>query len=572
MGTALNILGGLAVFLYGLKVMSNGLQKLAGEKLRAILAALTRNRFTGIFGGFVITGIIQSSSATTVLIVSFANAGLLTLIQSIGLVMGANIGTTITGWLVSIFGFKVKIDAFALPVIGLGFPLSFHSSQKLRHLSEVLVGFGLLFLGLAFLKAGVPAIDVHNPDDVAKLDFIRQFTKFGFGSTLIFVFIGTALTVVIQSSSATMAITLILADQGWIDFDLAAAMVLGENIGTTITANLAAIGAARNAVRVARFHSLFNLIGVAWMLLAMPLVLELLPMITGGDPVANPGDRATALALFHTSFNIVNTGILVWFARHLERIVLRLVPRTSDEKEGPHLSFLETSLLSTPELAAVEARRALASMAELCVSMYQRAVEGLLKPAETKYGATMDRLRKDELTTDEMEEEIVDYCTQLARSGTSEQVSREVTLFLESVDELENIGDRCLTLGELGARRKEAGIDFGAEAEAELETITASVGELMDLTSRSLNPEHPEIDLARAEALLAEVRRMRDDSRSNHAQRMQDAAAGKPGRDRPGNADIRANLLFLEIMDNLVDVAEFAVHAETAADRKQRAA
>ncbi|MBT8495170.1 MAG: Na/Pi symporter, partial [Deltaproteobacteria bacterium] len=236
-----------------MRVMSLGLQKLAGDRLRAILAALTTNRFTGIVGGFVITGIIQSSSATTVLVVSFANAGLLSMFQAVGLVMGANIGTTITGWLVSIFGFKVKITAFALPMIGIGFPLSFFSSQRMRNLSEVLVGFGLLFLGLGFLKAGVPTIDPSNPADLATIEFIRKFTDYGFGSTLLFVLIGTVLTVVVQSSSATMAITLVLADQGWIDFELAAAMVLGENIGTTITANLAAIGATRNAIRVARF-------------------------------------------------------------------------------------------------------------------------------------------------------------------------------------------------------------------------------------------------------------------------------------------------------------------------------
>lgn len=567
MGTALNLLGGLAVFLYGLRVMSNGLQKLAGDRLRAILAALTRNRFTGIIGGFSITAIIQSSSATTVLIVSFANAGLLSLMQAMGLVMGANIGTTITGWLVSIFGFKVSIAAFALPVIGIGFPLSFLAGRRLRQLSEVLVGFGLLFLGLSFLKAGVPTIDASNPADLAKLEFIQQLTGFGFGSILIFVGIGTALTVIIQSSSATMAITLILANQGWIDLELAAAMVLGENLGTTITANLAALGASRNAIRVARFHTLFNLTGVAWMLVAMPFVLDLIPQLIGGNPAEVPGDRATALALFHTIFNITNTFVLVWFAGHIGKLVMRLVPRTDDEKEGPHLSFLETKLLATPELAAVEAKRALSTMAKNCASMFSSVASSLENPRTTRFGSLLDQLTHEEQTTDEMEEEIVAYCTQLVRTGTSERVGEEVTLLLESVDELENIGDRCLKVGHLSARRNDLGLQFGEDGDRELGEMLTTLSELLALTVSSLDPEHPQIEIARAQELTESARGLRDESRASHSLRMWQAESESKEKQGPGDPDVRAQLLFFEIMDNLRDIADYAWRAETAVRR-----
>ena len=267
------VLGGLGVFLFGLRIMSGGLQKLAGTRLRSVLGGLTRNRFTGVFSGFLITCAVQSSSATTVLVVSFANAGLLTLTQTLGLVMGANIGTTVTAWIVSLLGFKLKIAAFALPIIGLGFPLSLLKSPRTKHLSEVMIGFGLLFLGLSFLKDAVPDFK-SNP---AAFEFAQSLTGFGFGSTLLFVLLGTVLTVAVQSSSASTAITLTMVAKGWIDLDLAAAMILGENIGTTITAQLASIGANRDARRVATFHTLFNVIGVCWMLLAMPLVLGLIP-------------------------------------------------------------------------------------------------------------------------------------------------------------------------------------------------------------------------------------------------------------------------------------------------------
>ncbi len=329
MSILLQILGALGVFLFGLRIMSSGLQKLAGDRLRSVLASMTRNRFTGVISGFLITCAIQSSSATTVLIVSFANAGLLTLIQSIGLVMGANIGTTLTGWLVSLFGFKVNITAFALPIIGLGFPLSFLRNPRARQLSEAMIGFGLLFLGLKFLKEGVPDLKA-NPEALA---FLQQFSDYGFGSVLLFVGVGTALTIIVQSSSATMAITLTMAAMGWINYEVSAAMVLGENIGTTITANIAALGGNRTAKRVALSHTVFNLTGVLWMLPLMSVFLTAVDAVVPGNPLTDPLATPTHLAAFHSAFNVTNTLLLVGFVPgHRAH---RASPGTAATRRGP---------------------------------------------------------------------------------------------------------------------------------------------------------------------------------------------------------------------------------------------
>ena len=302
----LKLIGALCFFIYGMKVMSEGIQKLAGNSMRKILSTITTNRIAGIFTGFTTTALIQSSSATTVMLVSFVNAGLLSLTQSIGVIMGANIGTTITAWLITLLGFKVKMSVIALPLIGVGFPMMFSSKEKMKALAEFIVGFALLFLGLDELKHAVPDIK-HNPE---VLEFLKHWTTLGFLSTVLFVLIGTILTVVVQSSSAAMALTLVLCANGTIPFEAAAAMVLGENIGTTITANLAAMIGNVHAKRTARAHFIFNIFGVIWMLVAFEgfmYVINKYMISTGaGSPFLEPDSVPTALSIFHTTFNILN--------------------------------------------------------------------------------------------------------------------------------------------------------------------------------------------------------------------------------------------------------------------------
>ncbi len=348
----LQLIGALGLFLFGMKVMSDALMNLAGNRMRAILASMTSNRFLGIFTGFLITSVIQSSSATTLMVVGFSNAGLLTLTESISVIMGANIGTTITAWLITILGFKVSMSAIALPLVGLGFALTFAKKEHLKNWGGFIIGFSILFIGLQFLKEAMP--DIKNNPEI--LEFLSRYTDLGYLSILLFLLIGTVLTVVIQSSSATMALTLIMTAQGWIPFELAAAMVLGENIGTTITANLAAIVANYKAKRTARAHLIFNVIGVLWMLILfypfLRFVSWLTAMVGSDSPYVSAAAIPVAISLFHTTFNVINTFLLVWFIKPIARLVERLVPKkVSPEMEIDEPKFLTKEVLKYPETA-----------------------------------------------------------------------------------------------------------------------------------------------------------------------------------------------------------------------------
>lgn len=348
----LQLIGSLGLFLFGMKVMSDSLLKLAGNKMRSILATMTSNRFLGIATGFLITSVIQSSSATTLMVVSFSNASLLTLPEAVSVIMGANIGTTITAWLITILGFKVSMSAIALPLVGFGFLFTFSKKESSKNWGGFIIGFAILFIGLQFLKEAMPNID----DNPQILQFLTRYTDAGFWSVLLFLLLGTFLTLIIQSSSATMALTLLMTAQGWIPFELAAAMVLGENIGTTITANIAAIVANFQAKRTARAHLIFNIIGVIWMLAFFYPFLSMISWIVqelgSPSPLISAAAIPVAISLFHTVFNIMNTFILVWFIKPMSGLVEKIVPEiviTDKAIEEP--KYLNKEMLKYPETA-----------------------------------------------------------------------------------------------------------------------------------------------------------------------------------------------------------------------------
>ncbi len=322
----LTLLGALGLFLYGMKVMSDALLELAGDRMRRILATSTSNRFFAVLTGFATTAIIQSSSATTLMVISFTNAGLLTLTEAIGVIMGANIGTTVTAWLISLFGFKVSIGAMALPLVGIGFLLTLLKQRHYQHWGYFIIGFAVLFIGLQFLKDSVPDLK-SNPEVLA---FLSAYTSMGFGSVLLFLLIGTVLTMLVQSSSAAMALTLLMTYEGWIPFDMAAAMVLGQNIGTTITAYLASLIANYQAKRAARAHLIFNVLGVVWALVFFYPFLGVIDALTfrieGRSPDVDAAVVPVALSLYHTIFNVLNTALLLAFVPRLARLVERMVP------------------------------------------------------------------------------------------------------------------------------------------------------------------------------------------------------------------------------------------------------
>lgn len=348
----LQLFGALGVFLFGMKVMSDALLKLAGNKMRSILATMTSNRFLGITTGFLITSVIQSSSATTLMVVSFSNAGLLTLTEAVSVIMGANIGTTITAWLITILGFKVSMSAIALPLVGFGFAFTFAKKEKTKNIGSFIIGFALIFIGLQFLKEAMP--DIRNNPEI--LAFLSKYTDLGYLSILLFLLIGTVLTVVIQSSSATMALTLIMTAQGWIPFEMAAAMVLGENVGTTITANLAAIVANYRAKQTARAHLIFNLIGVIWMLLLFYPFLKFVSWLSvqlgSESPYMTAAAIPVAISLFHTTFNICNTFLLVWFVKPIAKVVQKMIPEKAlQERAVEEPKYISASTLKYPETA-----------------------------------------------------------------------------------------------------------------------------------------------------------------------------------------------------------------------------
>jgi phosphate:Na+ symporter len=440
LGDILTLIGALGFFIFGMKVMSEGIQKVAGEKMRSILSSMTSNRFKGVFTGFLITSLVQSSSATTVLVVSFVNAGLLSLVESIGVIMGANIGTTITAWLISIVGFKVKISAYALPIIAFGFPMMFFSREKIRFWGEVLVGFALLFMGLAFLKDSVPDLK-SNPQI---LEFLSNYTDLGYLSILIFVCIGTLITIIVQSSSAAMALTLVMANNGWIPFELAAAMVLGENIGTTITANLAALVANVHAKRAAFAHFIFNITGVLWILVLFFPAVHLINtyMISSGigSPYQNPTSIPIGLSIFHTSFNIINSMILVWFVGKIADLAQRIIATKGGEEF--HLRYINSGLMNTAELSIEEARKEVIMFGTVVQKMSKQFKLLLTADKKKKQKKYLAKIREYEELTDHLEEEISRYLLDVSGVGTlSNNTSQRITSLFGIINELERVGD-----------------------------------------------------------------------------------------------------------------------------------
>ena len=439
LSTAFNILGSLGVFLFGMKIMSEGIQKVAGNRLRKILAYMTQNRVSGVLTGFLTTCLVQSSSATTVMVVSFVNAGLLTFVQSIGVVMGANIGTTLTAWLVSIVGFKFKISAVALPAIGMGLPLIFSKITKRKNIGEIFVGFGLLFLGLDFLKKSVPNIK-ENPEI---LEFLTSYTELGFLSLVIFVFVGVILTIVVQSSSAAMAITITMAFYGWIDFPTAAALVLGENIGTTITAYLASLNANYHAKRTARAHMIINVFGVIWMFAVFYWFIEVVDYLAPGDS-SNADNIPIHLSLFHTMFNIINVMLLIWFVPKIASIVRRMVPSKKDEEEIKYkLEYFSTSVQPTPEISLLEAKKEVLNMSKVVNNFFSKSKD--IFTSEKKV-IPIEQARKNEDLTDQMQEEISNYLAECTKHELSEKSSNEAADMIRIVNELESVGDSILNL------------------------------------------------------------------------------------------------------------------------------
>lgn len=496
----LTLVGALGMFLYGMKIMSEGLQKAAGDRMQKILSSMTNNRVMGVLTGVLITALIQSSSATTVMVVSFVNAGLLSLTQSIAVIMGANVGTTVTAWIISLFGFTVKIADVVFPVMAISIPLIFSKNNQRRYWGEFLIGFSLLFLGMEFMKDSVPNLQ-ENP---AALEFLNQYTNMGYGSILLFMIIGSIMTIIMQSSSATMAITLIMCSQGWISFEIAAAMVLGENIGTTITANMAALSANVSAKRAAFAHFLFNIFGVCWMLILFypftHMIIDLVGKINGMSvdevnyllnssaallPPAEAARAATtvsfSLALFHSVFNVCNVLIMIWFVKLYEKIVTTVIKQKSSTDEEFQLKYISTGMMAASELNLPQARQEIVVYAERVRRMFGM-IQDLLheKEGSEAYSKLYSRIEKYEQICDRMEIEIASFLNKVVSGRLSYDGKLQVNAMLTMVTEIESIGDSCYNLARTLVRKQEAGVKFNDEIMSNIDALLALDADALD--------------------------------------------------------------------------------------------
>ena len=470
----LQLLGALGLFLFGMTMMSEALQKVAGNKMRSILASMTKNRVLGVLTGVIVTSIIQSSSATTVMVVSFVNAGLLTLAESISVIMGANIGTTVTAWLVSLIGFKFSIADIAIPLIGFSLLFIFSKNDRRKSIGEVMIGFSLLFIGLEYLKNSVPDIKA-NPE---MLHFLTEYTNMGYGSILLFLLIGTVLTVVVQSSSATMAITLVMLSQGWITFEIGAAMVLGENIGTTITANIAGLTAKTNARRAALSHTMFNVFGVIWMLVVFYPFMNLVEWMVGGNATeeANP---LYALSMFHTMFNVSNTFIMIWLIKPLETIVCKILPEKKEENEFA-LKFISTGMLPTGELSLIEAEKEIELYTERTHRMFDEARKLTLATYNDKNAQKYaERVAHYESASDQTENAIADYLYDIDATPISTDLKNRIRNYLYLTTEVESVADRCFNISRSVVRRNSENINF-------TEAQNKKLNEMFDLIDKHI--------------------------------------------------------------------------------------
>jgi len=524
-GDILEIAGALAFFVYGMKMMSDGIQRAAGSQLRNILRTMTKNRYLGVFTGFLTTALVQSSSATTVMTVSFVNAGLLSLVESAGVMMGANIGTTITGWIISILGFKIKLNTLSIPIFAFAIPMLFSKKGKLKYWGEFLIGFAILFLGLGFLKASVPDIG-SNP---GAMDWLKGFAEYGILSRIFFVFLGAIVTVIVQSSSAAMTITLTLVYTGWLPLDIAAAMILGENIGTTITAEIASLVGNVHAKRSARIHSMFNIIGVTWMVIALPWVIGLLDQFVqnfsglfeghvevGAELDAVNTINTYKLAAFHTVFNLLNVVLLLPFVPWLVKTAVWSVKSKKEDDEDIRLTFIKGAS-RTPELATVELQKEIAHFGEV-VSRMLTFCKDLVNSVDNKERDKLyDKMAKYEEISDNMETEVTEYITALSNEEITPRTSLRLRSILNISNDLERIGDVFFQVSKTIERKNDQKLYFDEYQRGNLNAYILIINKAFETMITNLKaPNYDKVSIESAITLEQEINDFRNKLRKEN--------------------------------------------------------
>ena len=556
------LLGALGMFLYGMNLMSSGLQKAAGDKLRVLLASMTSTPFKGVMTGLGVTSVIQSSSATTVMVVSFVNAGLLTLSQAIGVIMGANIGTTVTAWMVSWLGFKADISLLAVPLMLLGFLFSNSKKNQRQNIGELIVGFCLLFLGLSFMKESVP--DLGETPQV--LEFVKEWSGHGFGSVLIFLVFGTVLTLVLQSSSATMAITLIMLSMGWIPFNMACAMVLGENIGTTITANIAAAIGNTQAKRAAMSHTIFNVFGVIWALILfkpfLGLVGKLIELFGLPNPaaegfaVASPDSPTSTAALYglsmlHTLFNTINTLILIWFTKSIEKAVMFIIKTPKNQKEEFRLKYISAGPLATPELASEQAMEEIIHFAQILEKGLGYAQSAICETNSDNFEALRSKLVKYEEISDRIEYEIASFLNSVSAGDISVETSTKIKAMYKIIGELESLGDSGETISRILTRKNIHKREFDHEMLKNLIGMCDAVADAYDAMIYNLKAAHMGTLTEVTNAYNAEdrINNMRNHLRDSEIEAIESGSKNYP-----------SSVYYMDVVNELEKMGDFIIN------------
>ena len=575
-----SVLGGLAMFLYGMALMSEGLQKSAGDRLRAFMASMTSNAFKRVLTGTVVTALVQSSSATTIMVVSFVNAGLLTLGNAIGVIMGANIGTTLTAWVTSL-GFSVNIALFAVPMMGIGFVL--HSSKKaaMKNIGQFLMGFAIMYVGLTFMKDCSNA--VLGEYQTGMMSFFGSINGFGFGSVLLFLIAGAVLTIVLQASSATMAITMLLAASGLIDFKLAVAMVLGENIGTTITANIAAAVANTSAKRAARAHTIFNIVGVIWVLAVFRPIIRLiciimeslgfynpveashqLALMANGDIVADAVMVETyknsllyGIAMLHTLFNITNTFVLIWFVPLIEKAVVWLVKDPKGETEVFRLKYISGGPLSTAELSIAEAQQEIVHFAEICRNGFGYIRQAINEQNPEKFDSLNEKLIKYEEITDRIEFEIATYLNEVSKSGVSEEAADEIKAMYKIIGEMESLGDSGEAIGRILKRKNAHNKMFDKSILDRLNKMMDLVQKSYDVMIDNLKNKTTLTEISNAENCEYNINECRNHLREEHIVNIES-----------NSYNYLTGVYYMDVLSELEKIGDFMINISQAAKQK----
>jgi phosphate:Na+ symporter len=545
----LSIVGSTALFLYGLKLMSESLQKVMGQWLQIMLSSISSKRARGVLIGIFITALIQSSSATTVMVVSFVNAGMLSFTEAIGVILGANIGTTLTAWLIAFFGFELNFTHLTLALIGIGIPLIFSNNRKVKNWGEMLLGFSLLFISLEFLKNTIPVVT-----DSWLTSSITYINSFGYLSYITFFLIGTIFTVLARSSNAIFALILVLCHQGWISFEMGAAMVLGVNVGTTMAAIDVAKVANITAKRVALARLFFNLFGVIWVIAFFPYLIKGMAFVSSvigiGNPLQNVASVPLSLALFHTLFNVLNTLILIQFSKQITQLVTKRVTAGMNSENEFKLTHIKIGLLSTPDASLFQAKRETIVFAENVRKMFRNIEKILFEKNEKEYIILKEKIEAKEVFSDRIEKEIANYLTKVGEGRLSENSSKKLRALYEMIDDIESIADSCMNMLNIIERKRVKKIDFPEPVINNIQLMFNMVQESLDTMVTILTHEE-QLPLSMAQETEKEINNFRDILKNEHLDNLE-----------KGVYNYDAGILYNDIISQCERIGDFAINVD----------